>query len=80
MTSGNGAREEALEDKKADVGAHGFWRQVTNILFFICIVNLESISYLCMMPEKVIVKVEEEKKDRHLQDFLDPRCNFTILV
>ena len=37
-------------------------------------------SYLHMTPEKALAKVEKEKKDRYLLDFLESRLNFTPLV
>ena len=52
----NGTEGLAPEETRADVRAHGFWRQSTTALFDICIFNLNAGSYLCMIPEKALVK------------------------
>ena len=79
-TSRIGTREEAPEETRADVRAHRFWRQVTTVLFYICIVNLDASSYLCIINEKVLVKYYMIKKDIHLQDCLESIRHFTPLV
>ena len=50
-------------ESRADVGAHGFWKQATTVMFDIRIVNLNAGSYLGMMLEKVLEKAEKEKWD-----------------
>ena len=49
-------------------------------MFDIQIFNLDAGSYLCMTPEKVLVKAEKEKKEFYLQDCLDRRWTFTPMV
>ena len=49
-------------------------------MFDIRIVNLDASSYLHMIPEKALVKAEEENKDLNLQDFLESVRNFTPMV
>ena len=44
------------------------------------ITNLDAGSYLCMITEKELVKVETEKKDKYLQTCLDCRNIFIPLV
>ena len=44
------------------------------------IVNLDAGSYLCMTPEKALVKSEKEKKDLYLQACLERRRTFTPMV
>ena len=41
---------------RADVSAHGLWKQETNAMFDIRIVNLDVVSYLCRIPKKALVK------------------------
>ena len=49
-------------------------------MFNIIIVNLNAGSYLHMTPEKALAKAEKEKKDLHLQAFLERRRTFTFMV
>ena len=49
-------------------------------MFDIRIVNLDGGSYLCMTPEKALVKTEKEKKGLCLQACLECRSNFTPMV
>ena len=67
-------------ESKADISAHGFWKQGTTAMFDIRIVNLDAGSYLRMTPEKVLTKAEKEKKDLYLQACLGRRRNFTPMV
>ena len=39
---GNGARGADLEETRADVGSHGFWRRGTTALFDVRVVNLDT--------------------------------------
>ena len=41
-------------ESRADVSAHGFWKRVTTAMFRKIIVNLNTGSYLCMMPESLL--------------------------
>ena len=41
---------------RADINAHGFWKQGTTTMFDIRIVNLYAGSYLRMTPEKALPK------------------------
>ena len=63
-TLGNGARRAAPEETRANVGAHGFWRQGTTALFDVYIVNLDTGYYLRMVPKKDLVKAEKENRYR----------------
>ena len=65
---------------RADVSAHGFWKQGTTAMFDIRIVNLDAGSYLRMTPEKAIAKEEKEKEDLYLQACLERRRTFTPMV
>ena len=56
-----------LAESRADVSAHGFWKQGTTAMFDIRIVNLDAGSCLRMTPEKALAKAEKEKKDLCLQ-------------
>ena len=49
-------------------------------MFNIIIFNLNPGSYLRMMPEKDLSKVEKEKKDFYLQACLERRMTFTPMV
>ena len=62
------------------VSAHGFWKWVTTAMFDIQIFNFDAGSYLYMTSEKAIAKAEKEKMDLYLQDFLEHRTTFTIMV
>ena len=46
----------------------------------IIIVNLDTVSYLCLTLEKDLAKVEKEKKVLYLQDFMKRRRTFTPIV
>ena len=70
----------ALAESRADVSAHGFWKQGTTAMFDIRIFNLDAGSYLPMTPEKVLAKAEKEKKDLYLQACLERRRTFTPMV
>ena len=65
---------------RADVSAHGFWKQGTTAMFDIRIVNLDTGSYLRMTQEKALAKAEKEKKDLYLQDCLERRRTFIPMV
>ena len=67
-------------ESRADVSAHGFWKQETTAMIDIRIVNLDSGSYLCMTPEKDLTKAEKEKNDFYLQACLERRRTFTPMV
>ena len=49
-------------------------------MFDIQIVNLEVGSYLCMKPEKALVKADKENKYLYIQAFLERRRTFTPVV
>ena len=49
-------------ESRADVNAHGFWKQGTTKIFDIQIVNLDAGSYLRTTPEKALAKVEKKKR------------------
>ena len=51
------------------LGEHGFGKQGTTALFEMRVVNLDTGSYLCMLPEKALEKSEKDKKDTYLQLF-----------
>ena len=67
-------------ESRADVSAHGFWKQGTTAMFYIRIVNLDAGSYLPMTPEKALENSEKEKKDLYLQACLERRRIFTPMV
>ena len=67
-------------DSRADVSAHGFWKQGTTTMFDIRIVKIDAGSYLRMTPENDLAKAEKEKKDSYLQACLERRRNFTPMV
>ena len=68
------------EEKRSDVGAHGFSQQGTTALFDVKIINLYAGSYLCVSSEKALKNVEKEKKNRYLQACLERRYYFTTSV
>ena len=49
-------------------------------MFGILILNLDAGSYLQMMPEKALSKVEKEKQYLYLQAYLERRRTFTPMV
>ena len=67
-------------ESKADISAHGFWKQGTTTMFDIRIFNLDAGSYLCMTPEKALTKAEKEKKYFYFQACLERRITFTPMV
>ena len=64
----------------ADVSDHGFCKRGFTTMFDIRIFNLDTSSYLRMMPEKALAKAEKEKKDLYLQACLERRSTFTPMV
>ena len=46
-------------ESRAGVSAHGFWKQGTNTMFDIKIINLNIGSYLCTTPQKSLEKAEK---------------------
>ena len=67
-------------ESRADVSAHGFWKQDTTAMLNIRIVNLNAGSYLRMTPEKALAKADKENKDLYIQDCLERRRTFTNIV
>ena len=65
---------------RADVSAHGFWKQGTTVMFDIRIFNLDVGSYLRMTPEKALAKAVKKKKDLYLQACLECIRTFTPMV
>ena len=65
---------------RADVSSHGFWKRGTTAMFDIRIVSLDTVSYLRMTPEKVLAKVDNEKKDLYPQSCMELRRTFTPMV
>ena len=47
---GQPGQVQVLEESRADVSAHGFWKRDTTAMFDIRLVNLDVGSYLCMTP------------------------------
>ena len=78
--AGQSVQVLVLAESMADVSAHGFWKRGTTTMFDIRIVNLDTSSYLRMMPEKALVKAEKEKKELYLQACLERRRTFTPMV
>ena len=70
----------APADAWVDISTHGFRKQGTTAMFDVCIVNLESSSYLNTTLENVLAKAEKERKDKYLQPCLEHRQKFTPLV
>ena len=50
------------------------------MMFEIRIVNLDTVSYMRMTPEKALEKVEKENKYFYLQACLEHRQTFTPMV
>ena len=50
-------------ESRADLSAHGFWKQGTTAMFNIRIVNLDAGSYLRMTPEKALTKAEKKRSN-----------------
>ena len=67
-------------ESRANVSAHGFWKRGTTMMFDIIIVNLDTVSYLCMTPERLLQRQRRKKKDFYLQACLDHRKPFTPMV
>ena len=67
-------------ESRADVSAHGFWKQGITVMFGIRIVNLDTGSYLHMTQEKALAKAKKERKDLYPQACLEIRSNLTPMV
>ena len=50
------------------------------MMFDMRILNLDTCSYLHMMPKKDLENLEKDKKDRYLQACLGRRCMFNLIV
>ena len=66
MGSGLGKRI-VPEYKWTGESSHRFYKSGATDMLDVFIINLEVGLYLKMEPEKAIVKVEKEKKHKHLQ-------------
>ena len=53
---------------------------MTTALLDIGIVHLDAVSYLFMMPEKDLGKLEKDNKEKYLQPCLEFRHDFAPLV
>ena len=51
-------------ESRAHVSDQGLWKKGITEVFDIQSFNLDAGSYLCMMPEKGLAKVEKDKKDK----------------
>ena len=71
---------EVPAESRADISAHGFWKQGTTTIFDIRIVNIDAAFYLRMTLEKALAKTEKENKDLYLQACLESKSNFTPMV
>ena len=58
---GQPGQVEVLSYSRADVIAHGFWKQGTTAMSDIRIVNLDAGSYLIMTPEKALAKATSDR-------------------
>ena len=75
------SRQVALPaESRAGVITHGFWKPGTTAMFYIIIVNLDVVSYLCMTHKKALAKTKKSNNYLYLQDCLDCRCYFTPMV
>ena len=52
-------QEAVTTESRADVSAHGLWKQGTTVMFDIIITNLNVGSYLHMTPKKSLSKTEK---------------------
>lgn len=65
---------------RGDVKVAGFWRRGTDCILDVRVTDTDSRSYRNQDPEKVLRRMEEEKKSKHLQPCLERRRHFTPLV
>ena len=70
---GQPAQVVVTANLRAEVSAHGFWKQGTTVIFDIRIINLDADSYLRMTPEKALANAEKKKKKFYLQAYLKRR-------
>ena len=52
------------EELRDDISYRVFCNQDTTTMSCLTIVNLETVSYLLMLPGKVLTNVEKEKKNK----------------
>ena len=86
--AGNGAAElekrpgqvSVPAESRVDVSSHGLWKWGTTAMFDIRIVDLDTVSYLCMTPKKALAKANKDKKDLYLQACLEHRRSSTPKV
>ena len=60
ILAGRLGQVELSAESRVDVSAHVFWKRGTTAMFDILIVNLNTISYLRMTPEKALVKADKK--------------------
>ena len=67
-------------DTQTYVGIHILWKRGTTIMFDMRIFNLDAFSYLWIVPENAIEKLEKENSDKYLQTYLEHRIHFTLII
>ena len=68
------------DEKRADVGVHGFWQNGRPCLFDIRVTDTDARSYRHKEPAQVLADQEQEKKDKYLATCHELRKDFTPLV
>jgi len=68
------------DQSRGDTAIMGFWKQGRKTIFDYRITDTDCRSYQNMAPEKVLEKMEGEKKGKYLEACLERRRDFTPMV
>ena len=63
----------------ADIGVRGVWQYQSVVLFDICVVDTDALSYLSWSPTVVLASAEAEKKRKYCAASSDCCATFTPL-
>ena len=69
-----------IDEKRGDVGIHGFWERGRLCIFDIRVTDTDARSYRHKDPMKVLEAQEQEKKDKYLSTCHELHKDFTPMV
>lgn len=76
-----GGATQPLDERRGDVGVHGFWKRCRRTMIFdVRITDTSCCSYRNTDPLKVLARQEKEKKDKYRDACLERWMDFTPLV
>ena len=75
-----GATTPVPDEKRGDVGIHGFWTRGRQAVFDVRITDTDARSHRHKTPAKVLAEQEREKKGKYLARCQELRKDFTPLI